>query len=104
MNGVTAMSAQQQSLVHAQAQPQHPLMADTEVPDVARAMQAAELVRHPDHAARAQARWSDLRAAAERLHAAVRPRFVSTVLVLAVVMAAVAALAGVASHLPWSLH
>lgn len=79
-------------------------MARAEVPDVACAMQAAELVRHPDHVARAQARWSDLRAAAERLHATVRPRFVTTVLVLAAVMAAMVALAVVARSLPWPAH
>lgn len=61
--------------------------------DVASASQAAELVRHPGHAARAQARWSDWRAAAERLHAAVRPRFVTTVLLLGGLMALLAALA-----------
>ncbi len=61
--------------------------------DVAAASQAAELVRHPGHAARAQARWSDWRAAAERLHAAVRPRFVTTVLLLGGLMALLATLA-----------
>ncbi|MCW5635874.1 MAG: hypothetical protein KIT17_21230 [Rubrivivax sp.] len=59
--------------------------------DTASSLQAVELVRHPGHAARAEARWSDLRAAAERLHAAVRPRFVSTVLLLGGLMAALAA-------------
>jgi hypothetical protein len=61
--------------------------------DVAAASQAAELVRHPGHVARAQARWSDWRAVAERVHAAVRPRFVSTVLLLGGVMALLASLA-----------
>lgn len=61
--------------------------------DVAAASQAAALVRHPGHVARAQARWSDWRAAAERVHAAVRPRFVSTVLLLGGVMALLASLA-----------
>jgi len=61
--------------------------------DVAAASQAADLVRHPGHAARAQARWSDWRAAAERLHAAVRPRFVTTVLLLGGLLALLAALA-----------
>jgi hypothetical protein len=65
---------------------------DTTV-DVASASQAAELVRHPGHAARTQARWSDWRAAAERVHAAVRPRFVTTVLLLGGLMALLATLA-----------
>ncbi|MBL8348321.1 MAG: hypothetical protein JNN03_23035 [Rubrivivax sp.] len=66
--------------------------ADTDT-DVAAASQAAELVRHPGHAARSQARWSEWRATAERLHAAVRPRFVTTVLLLGGAMALLAALA-----------
>lgn len=81
--------------------PEAPVHADTTgraaPEDVASASQAAELVRHPGHAARAQARWSDWRAAAERVHAAVRPRFFTTVLLLGVLMALLAALAAALS-------
>ena len=81
-----------------------PVVTNAAVADMACAVQAAELVRHPGHAARAQARWSDLRGAAERLHTAVRPRFVSTVLVLGAALAAIATVAGMAIGPPWSAH
>jgi hypothetical protein len=72
----------------------HPETSDhAATTDLACASQAAELVRHPDHAARVQARWSDWLAGVERVHAAVRPRFVTTVLLLAGAMALLAALA-----------
>lgn len=69
--------------------------------DVAAACEAAELVRHPGHAARVQARWAEWRGAVERLHAAVRPRFVSTVLLLG---GAMALLASLAVALSWPMH
>lgn len=71
--------------------PPHDTAVGIEGADVSSSLRATELVRHPDAAARVQARWSDLRAAVERLHAATRPRFVSTVLLLGGTLAALTA-------------